>query len=230
MYKKYFESATINDVEFTTSESPAASTPQVPTSTSEAESTITSKPSETKSTNSEISSTLTTTIIEAVTSCDNDICHEEPVTMLLTTATTTISGVETVYTTYCPETEIETSSSTISVSSSKTKASKGAETAVNLITDQVVTANIETQQPSLETFVYTTTISGVPVVLTTYSFAEPDTTSTVKITETDSIHTSYTTKASNGTETTIAPIDNGAVAVARSSFVALFFGILILVI
>ncbi|GME86640.1 unnamed protein product [[Candida] boidinii] len=155
--------------------------------------------------------------------------------MLLTTATTTISGIETVYTTYCPETEIETSSSTtIPVSSSKTKSPKSAETAVNLITDQVVTANIETQQPSLETVVYTTTISGVPVVLTTYSFAQPDTTSTVKVTETDSIissiHTSYTTKASNGSETTITPIDNGAVTVARGSFTALFFGILILVI
>ncbi|KAH3665162.1 hypothetical protein OGATHE_003977 [Ogataea polymorpha] len=98
----------------------------------------------------------------------------------VTTVTTVVGGVTTVLTTYCPESSASASSkvsdqssstlvsSSSSTATSSTVTSSAPESTVDLAEPSTVSVPVETE-PAVSTVVYTSTISSVPVELTTYS-------------------------------------------------------------
>lgn len=101
------DASTVSSDPTTSSSNPTASSSN-PTSsvipTSSVTPSLESTPGYTNQT-SLVTETKQSTTLVTITSCSEDKCTEIPVTTGLTVITTTVSGTETVYTTYCPITE-----------------------------------------------------------------------------------------------------------------------------
>ncbi|CDK24752.1 unnamed protein product [Kuraishia capsulata CBS 1993] len=130
-----------------------------------------------------------------IRSCSDNKCHLETSTRSLTTATTTSDGTVTVYTTYCPY-----SASTVPVVSPAT-------------VSQIIEGT-----PSVTSKVFTSIISDVPVVLTTYS------------TVSSSISTVFTSAHNSTTVPALQTAENAAGALRLTSGVfGLIFGLVLVI-
>lgn len=193
-----------------TSSAPASSVPVSSTP-------VTSAPvSSAPATTSQHTVTLTNTesTLLTITSCSDHVCHESTVPATLGPVTTTVEGVETIYTTYCPVTT-ETPATVAPVTSTVTPVTTTVTPVTTTITPATVAPVTSTVTPvtitksaveSVATWssAYTKTISGTEVVVTSV------------ITITSAVHTTAAPVVS--TAVTVAPVSTAAPAVITTAF------------
>ena len=146
-------------------------------------SSISSAPVTSTTTEEDISTTVVT-----ITSCSDDKCTETPVTTGVTVVTTTIAGVVTEYTTYCPlstETVTETAAETTVVTITSCAEDKCTPvvvtTGVTIVTktEGGVVTEYTTYCPLTTTVTQKPTPTPAPVVYTTKTIVKPAPTSAV---------------------------------------------------
>ncbi|CCH43873.1 putative threonine-rich GPI-anchored glycoprotein [Wickerhamomyces ciferrii] len=104
------------------------------------------------------------TTLVTVTSCDEDKCSEVPSTALISIATTTINGVVTSYTTYCP---LTTTSAPVPAPTTVTEEQDSTKTTLVTVTschEDKCSEVVSTAQVSIAT----TTVNGIVTSYTTY--------------------------------------------------------------
>ena len=89
---------------------------------------------------SPILSTVTAdvTSVITITSCHEDLCHKTTVEATLSATTKTVSGIETIYTTYCPLSSVETPESTKVITTTDHEGKPTTVTAVPVLTTETV--------------------------------------------------------------------------------------------
>ncbi|KAI5950460.1 hypothetical protein KGF57_004329 [Candida theae] len=115
-------------------------TETVSCSTTTGTSTLANGQTTTFTSSSPILSTVTApvTSVITITSCHEDLCHKTTVAATLSAGTKTVSGVETVYTTYCPLSSVETPESTKVLTTTDHEGKPTTVTAVPVLTTATV--------------------------------------------------------------------------------------------
>lgn len=155
---------------------------------------------------SPILSTVTAdvTSVITITSCHEDLCHKTTVEATLSATTKTVSGIETIYTTYCPLTSVETPESTKIITTTDHEGKPSTVTAVPVLTTETVGGTV------------TEYVTYCPIS-SSAGGAAPSTSKPVKTTTYTSEGTVVTSTIYGTTEATAAPSSVPVVTTTYSS-------------
>ncbi|KAG5422170.1 hypothetical protein I9W82_001265 [Candida metapsilosis] len=133
---------------------------------------------------SPILSTVTAdvTSVITITSCHEDLCHKTTVAATLSAGTKTVSGIETVYTTYCPLSSVETPESTKIITTTDHEGKPTTVTAVPVLTTETVGGTVTeyvTYCPLSTSAGGASPATSTPVATTTYTSGGSTVTSTI---------------------------------------------------